>query len=125
MAEARGRGSGLAVAATLKQVDSVTKQMTGTIPRDGLWQAQTPQLFRRDWLVEAYARRREIAGTITDDAQLVEALGHAVAVVPGSPLNFKITTKDDLQLAEAVLKSRASKKSESRPAAAFDDEAKW
>lgn len=112
------------VADTLKRVDPVTNRVTGTEPRAGLWQAQTPQVFRRDWLAEAYAKRGELQGRITDDAQLVEALGHPVAVVPGSPLNFKITTRDDLDLADAVLKSRA-KKGPTRPAAAFDDEAKW
>ena len=113
------------VADTLKQVDRVSNRITATIPREGLWQAQTPQVFRRDWIIEAYSKRAEFGGPITDDAQLVEALGHHVMVVPGSPLNFKITGKDDLDLAEAVLKSRSAKKGPSRPAAAFDDEAKW
>jgi 2-C-methyl-D-erythritol 4-phosphate cytidylyltransferase len=113
------------VADTLKQVDPSTNQVTATIPRDGLWQAQTPQVFRRDWIVEAYSRRNEFNGRITDDAQLVEALGHAVTVVLGSPINFKITRKDDLDLAEAVLRSLSATKGPSRPAAAFDDEAKW
>ena len=113
------------VSDTLKQVEITTNRITGTVPRDGLLQAQTPQVFRRDWLIEAYSRRGAVTGTITDDAQLVEAIGHAVVVVPGSPQNFKITTKDDFDLAEAVLKARSGKQSESRPAAAFDDEAKW
>jgi len=91
------------VADTLKRVDDMTKRITETVPRAGLWAAQTPQVFRRDWLVAAYAKRRSVTGSITDDAQLVESLGHAVYVVPGSPINFKITTRDDLALAEAVL----------------------
>ena len=89
---------------TLKRVDPATRRVTGTVPRADLWQAQTPQVFRRDWLVEAYATRDRLAGPITDDAQLMEAAGHAVYVVPGSPLNFKITTADDLRLAEALLR---------------------
>ena len=53
-------------------------------------------------MIEAYAKRgRE---PVTDDAQLVERLGHAVTIVPCSPLNLKITTRDDLKLAEQVLK---------------------
>jgi 2-C-methyl-D-erythritol 4-phosphate cytidylyltransferase len=127
-AMARKHGAALPaipVADTLKQVDPATNRIAATVPRDGLSQAQTPQVFRRDWIVEAYARRATLPGPITDDAQLVEALGHPVAVVPGSPLNFKITRKDDLDLAEAVLKARGAKKGPSRPAAAFDDEAKW
>jgi len=54
----------------------------------------------------------------------MEAAGHAVAIVQGSPINFKITTKEDFDLAEAILKSR-SVKSAVPPAARFDDEAKW
>ncbi|MBY0514618.1 MAG: 2-C-methyl-D-erythritol 4-phosphate cytidylyltransferase, partial [Gemmataceae bacterium] len=110
------------VADTLKRVREGTTRITETIPRAGLWQAQTPQVFRRDWLAEAYAKRS--GAVVTDDAQLVEALGHPVAVVPGSAANFKITTKDDLQLAEAVLKAR-ERKPAARPALGFDDEAKW
>jgi len=113
------------VSDTLKQVDPATNRITATVPREGLWQAQTPQVFRRDWLKDAYSKRRSLTAPITDDAQLVEALGHAVFVVPGSPVNFKITKKDDLDLAEAIQNSRSSKKGPTRPAAAFDDEAKW
>lgn len=112
------------LADTLKRVDPATNRITATLPRAGLWQAQTPQVFRRDWLVEAYARRGEVKDSITDDAQLIEALGHAVEVVPGSPVNFKITTTDDLELAEVIVKSRVSKPSD-KPALSFDDEAKW
>ena len=53
-------------------------------------------------MLKAYAGRGK--EPVTDDAQLVERLGHAVTVVPGSPLNLKITTRDDLKLAEQVLK---------------------
>lgn len=92
------------VSDTLKQVDD-QQQVMGTISRQGLWQAQTPQVFRRDWLVEAYARRQELQGPITDDAQLIEATGHPVTVVEGAATNIKITTKSDLFLAEALLKT--------------------
>ncbi len=116
------------VADTLKQVDPATNRITGTVPRANVWQAQTPQVFRRDWLVEAYAKRTALTSPITDDAQLIEAIGHSVVVVPGLPANFKITTKDDLDLADAILKARSAK-TRSEPAApkwgAFDDEAKW
>ncbi len=116
------------VADTLKQVDPATNRITGTVPRAGVWQAQTPQVFRRDWLVEAYAKRASLTSPITDDAQLIEAIGHSVVVVPGSPTNFKITTKEDLELADAVLKARAAKMRNDPPpvgGGAFDDEAKW
>jgi 2-C-methyl-D-erythritol 4-phosphate cytidylyltransferase len=89
---------------TLKQVDD-KHQITGTVPRKGLWLAQTPQVFSKALLTEAYARRAQLGKDITDDAQLVEALGHKVHVVEGASTNIKITTKSDLFLAEAVLKS--------------------
>lgn len=89
------------VAGTLKRVNS-NHQVDETLPRENIWEAQTPQVFRRELLLEAYARRGSFAAT--DDAQLVERLGHAVAVVTGSPLNLKITNKQDLRLAEQALK---------------------
>ncbi|MCS7020524.1 MAG: 2-C-methyl-D-erythritol 4-phosphate cytidylyltransferase [Gemmataceae bacterium] len=111
----------LPVADTLKQVEQ--QRIKSTVPRHGLYQAQTPQVFRRDWLVQAYAQRAQLQQPITDDAQLVEAIGHPVMIVPGSPLNFKITTPEDLELAEAIIKLRATKKSPSR--LGFHDEAQW
>ena len=88
---------------TLKQGTLGT--ITGTVPRAGLWAAQTPQVFRRDWLERAHREATEVA---TDDATLVEWLGHPVHLAPGDPLNFKITTATDLELAEAWLASRAA-----------------
>jgi 2-C-methyl-D-erythritol 4-phosphate cytidylyltransferase len=99
------------VADTLKRVaqtdvsaadaDQIT--VAQTIPRGGLWQAQTPQAFRRRLLIEAHAHAAAAGITATDDAELVECIGARVAIVPGSPLNLKITTRDDLRLAEAIL----------------------
>ena len=97
-----GAVAAVPVADTLKRVASGV--ITATVPRADLWQAQTPQAFRRSWLLDAYARRAEFAGAVTDDAQLMEAAGHPVYVVPGSPANFKITTPADLRLAEALLR---------------------
>lgn len=71
-----------------------------TVPRASIWRAQTPQAFRRDWIAAAHAEAR---GTATDDAALVEALGHPVRFTMGEALNFKITTPQDLALAEAWL----------------------
>jgi 2-C-methyl-D-erythritol 4-phosphate cytidylyltransferase len=112
------------VADTLKRVDAESQKITETVPRAGLWAAQTPQVFRREWLVEAYARREELGSAITDDAQLVEALGHPVHVVPGSPLNFKITTPDDISLATLVLNERLARPAPT-PAHPYDDDVKW
>ena len=75
---------------TVKRVDG-QQQIQETITRQGLWLAQTPQVFRRDWLVDAYARRGQLGKDITDDAQLIEAAGHTVHVVEGAATNIKIT----------------------------------
>lgn len=84
---------------TLKKV-SEAKVIDETVSRGGLWQAQTPQVFRKDVLVKAYAG--DIEG-VTDEAQLVERTGHPVSVVMGDPRNIKITTPSDLSLAAAVI----------------------
>ena len=72
-----------------------------TTEREGLWEAQTPQVFRKDILRAAY----EKGEGATDDAALVEQAGHEVSVVPGDPRNVKITTPQDLAFAAAVLKT--------------------
>jgi 2-C-methyl-D-erythritol 4-phosphate cytidylyltransferase len=74
-----------------------------TISRQNLWEAQTPQVFRRQLLLDAYAKREGFQAT--DEAQLVERIGHPVTVVPGSPINIKITTKEDQRVAEHLLKA--------------------
>jgi 2-C-methyl-D-erythritol 4-phosphate cytidylyltransferase len=109
---------------TLKQVDG-QNQVTGTVARQGLWQAQTPQVFRREWLIEAYGKRKEIKETITDDAQLLEAAGHPVHVVEGASTNIKITTKSDLFLADAVLKSLPKPKPQTAAHPFADEEQMW
>jgi len=77
-----------------------------TVPRERLFQAQTPQVFRRDWLEKAYAAAAKMLPPPTDDAQLMEAMGHTVKLIPGNPMNIKITTQADLRWAEVALKSR-------------------
>ncbi len=89
------------VASTLKRVGK-NRKIEETVSREGLWEAQTPQVFGRKLLLEAHAKRGDFPAT--DDAQLVERIGESVAVVQGSPLNLKIATRDDLRLAEQVLK---------------------
>ena len=83
---------------TLKRAS--LKTVEATVPRAGLWRAQTPQVFRRDWLEAAH---QEAVGQATDDAALVEALGHRVHITEGDPINLKVTTTADLRLAEAWL----------------------
>jgi 2-C-methyl-D-erythritol 4-phosphate cytidylyltransferase len=111
------------VSDTLKQVDAQHK-VRATPSRQGLWLAQTPQVFRRDWIVEAHANRGKLGKDITDDAQLIEAAGHPIYVVEGSPQNIKITTKADLLLAEAILKAQPKPKP-SGPAHPFAEEEMW
>jgi len=111
------------VSDTVKRGDDAGR-VEATVPRKGLWLAQTPQVFRRDWLVEAHARRAQLGRDVTDDAQLIEAAGHPVYLVTGSASNVKITTREDLALAEAVLKSRPAPKAP-RPIHPFDDEVRW
>jgi 2-C-methyl-D-erythritol 4-phosphate cytidylyltransferase len=108
---------------TLKQVDA-QRRVQATQARQGLWLAQTPQVFRRDWLEEAFAKRKQVKEKITDDAQLVEALGHPVHVVEGAATNLKITSKADLTLAEAILKAMP-KPRPSGPAHPFAEEEMW
>lgn len=111
------------VSDTVKQADA-QQCVQATLSRQGLWLAQTPQVFRRDWLTEAYAQRGKVAGPITDDAQLIEALGHKVHLVEGASTNIKITTRGDLYLAEAILKSLPKPKP-SGPSHPFAEEEMW
>ncbi len=85
---------------TLKKVD-LQDEIVETVSREGLWAAQTPQVFRRQLLLDAYAQRDEL--NPTDEAQLVEQLGSKITVVEGWPMNFKITTDEDFSMAKVVL----------------------
>jgi 2-C-methyl-D-erythritol 4-phosphate cytidylyltransferase len=114
---------GVAVTDTVKRADDL-QRIQATEPRKGLWLAQTPQVFRRDWLQAAYADRARLGPDITDDAQLVEAAGHTVHIVEGTASNLKITTKADLALAEAILKSRPKPKP-TGPMHPFAEEEMW
>jgi 2-C-methyl-D-erythritol 4-phosphate cytidylyltransferase len=103
---AAARVCGAAVAAvpakdTLKRVQG--DLVVATVDRAGLWQAQTPQAFDATLLREAHRRAAETGYDGTDDAALVERAGVCPRVVPGDPLNIKITTPADLRYAEALL----------------------
>jgi 2-C-methyl-D-erythritol 4-phosphate cytidylyltransferase len=78
-----------------------------TVPRDGLWRAQTPQGFPRHVLERAHREAGAERAAVTDDATLVERLGVPVRLVPDSPRNLKITTADDLALAELLAREGA------------------
>jgi 2-C-methyl-D-erythritol 4-phosphate cytidylyltransferase len=109
------------ITGTIKRV-SQAGVIDATVAREGLYEAQTPQVFRRDLILAAYAGRPEEGEPITDDAQLVELLGHPVSVVRSDPTNIKITTKADTTLAHAIMKARPQKKA--RGLGAFE-EAQW
>ena len=87
---------------TLKRV-SAAGEVEATVPRENLWRTQTPQAFQRHLLITAYQRAWERGLWATDDASLLEAMGHPVKVIPGLESNFKITTPEDLILGESLL----------------------
>ncbi len=87
---------------TVKKVDS-SLEIIKTVPRHDLWMAQTPQGFKRDLLVNAYDKIKDSNEEFTDDAEVVEKAGHTVGIVSGSYDNIKITTREDLKLAELLL----------------------
>lgn len=107
------------ITGTIKRVQSVERgtengdkqgieeqglEIVETVSRENLWEAQTPQVFRRDLLIRAYAERGKVHAT--DDAHLVQQMGHPVILVPGEKTNIKITTRADLDFAEQVLRNR-------------------
>jgi len=112
--EARNCGAaivGVPVKATIKQVTSISDNrrpktdrrscvVVQTLNRENLWEIQTPQVFRKEFILKAY---EEFGNTeVTDDAMLVEKLGVEVRAVRGSYDNIKITTAEDLVIAEAI-----------------------
>lgn len=95
-------------------VDTIKRVAPGAEPvrvlledldRSTLWAMETPQVFRRDWLVEGYARAE---GIVTDDTAAVARLGHRVTIVSNPTPNPKITRPEDLAWAEFLLKSSRS-----------------
>jgi 2-C-methyl-D-erythritol 4-phosphate cytidylyltransferase len=99
------------IVATVKQVKDNT--IVKTVDRAGLYEAQTPQVFAADLLKKAYQNMDKLDKTkISDDSQLVEALGRKVSIVQTDSSNIKITQKTDIAIAEAILKSRPKPKPE-------------
>ena len=103
------QATGAAVAAvpvtdTVKVVED-GERVVETLDRSRLWAVQTPQIFRRDLLKAAFA---QVQDDVTDEATMVERLGHTVNVFKGDYGNLKVTTPQDLAIAEAILASRAT-----------------
>jgi len=92
---------------TLKQVrvEGALTYVESTVDRANIWQAQTPQMFRFGLLQTALAKALKEGAAITDEASAIEWAGHDVVVVEGEQTNLKITTRDDLIIAEAILKN--------------------
>ena len=104
-AEATGASAAaVPVKDTIKSSDN-DRIVTRTLPRDQLWMIQTPQVFRYDIIKKAYDT---VNNEVTDDASLVEQSGGKVKLYPGSYTNIKITTPEDLIVAEALVKGLAS-----------------
>jgi 2-C-methyl-D-erythritol 4-phosphate cytidylyltransferase len=109
------------VTSTLKR-SADGKKIDATVERNQLWLAQTPQVFQRGLLLNAFEKFGD--SSFTDEAQLVERAGVAVAIVEGSPMNIKLTNKQDLALASAVLKALPQSRFDS-PLHPFADDRLW
>jgi 2-C-methyl-D-erythritol 4-phosphate cytidylyltransferase len=92
---------------TVKHVNA-KKEIIGTRKRDTLWLAQTPQAFQLKLIKKAHLAAKQEGFIGTDDASLLERLGEVVKIIPGSRSNIKITNREDLKLAQALLQIRAS-----------------
>lgn len=106
------------VSSTLKR-SADGQQIDETVDRTGLYQAQTPQLFQRQLLESAFAARGNFQPT--DEAQLLESQGHRVALVAGSPLNIKLTRREDLAWAKACLQVLPQPRLDAAPHPFADD----
>ena len=102
---AENEGAILAVPArdTLREFD---RGRTHTLDRSRIWLAQTPQMFYREFLLEALNSALDSGATITDEASAVELMGGRIHLIESSPINFKITTPSDLEIARAIFSQR-------------------
>jgi len=111
-AEAQKSGGAILAAplvGTIKRVGDVNV-IDETVSRDHLYEAQTPQVFKKEWLLDAYQKLdASSAREFTDDAEVVCRAGHDVSVVISDRTNIKITSKGDVTLANAILKTRPNK----------------
>ena len=109
VATARESAAGAAAVPVKDTIKVANSDMTvrETPRRESLWAAQTPQSFRYGLLIEAHT---QIAHDVTDDAAMIEAVGHPVKLFMGSYDNIKVTTPEDLHIAEAILRSRREAK---------------
>jgi 2-C-methyl-D-erythritol 4-phosphate cytidylyltransferase len=100
-----GAASGAPIIDTLKRVDN-QRIVIGGVDRADLFAVETPQIFRREFLQEAFRRLSETDLEVTDEISAVERIGGKIAIVPNESANFKITYPEDLSRAELVLSRR-------------------
>lgn len=105
-AECGGAIAAVPCSDTVKEVGAGSRLIRRTLPREALWLARTPQGFRRDVLLKAEQRAVDEGFCGTDEAQIVERIGGEVRVVEDTRDNLKITTREDLAIAEAILRWR-------------------
>jgi 2-C-methyl-D-erythritol 4-phosphate cytidylyltransferase len=94
---------GVPVTDTIKAVDRQRLTVNNTLNREELWAAQTPQVFKREVILRAYEKGKD-KQRVTDDAMLVEKIGIPVKMVMGSYRNIKITTPEDLKIAQGYVR---------------------
>ncbi len=104
---------GLKMRETVKKIGPASEDIImETIDRSPLWTVQTPQVFRAEWIRRAHERAATREQPGTDDCQLIEWMGRTVRLVPGNVENIKITTPEDLAMAEALVKGGLAKLAE-------------
>ena len=96
--------AGLPAGLTVKAVDEA-QRVRLTLDREQLWLVQTPQVFRREWIMDAVSRANGHLEHFPDDAAILEWAGFPVQMVPGDPSNIKVTTPHDLAMAEVILRN--------------------
>ena len=111
--EAAMKDGAAAAAVRVKDTVKVADErgfIVDTPDRAMLWNVQTPQIFAKALYLDALEKARQSGLAVTDDCRLAEAAGYPVKLVEGSYTNIKITTPDDVSLAEAILSYRRTKK---------------
>ena len=109
--EAETHGAAAAAAPVSDTLKRATPDhvVSGGVEREGMFAMQTPQIFARDLLVEAYAAVEQAKLNITDEVSALDYIGRKVVLVPNTEPNFKVTFPEDLRLAEQVLAARAQR----------------
>jgi 2-C-methyl-D-erythritol 4-phosphate cytidylyltransferase len=90
---------------TIKRAD-LGQNVTGSVDRSGLWAMQTPQVFRFNWLVDAYKRIVDSGRSVTDEVSALQEAGYPVRLLQNTDWNIKITFPKDLDLAEKMMSLR-------------------